>query len=123
MLTSGNIKIMKVCGNENVGFTEENVNTEVNLFEIIVGGDDVPERGCDPDITCKDILTVVGDVCNDTTSAEDHGKDDISMKVHIDKTDLSKVSRLRVYLENKRKNILWILFVVVGTLLTLRTVR
>ena len=97
---------MKVCGNENVGFTDENINTEVNLFEIIVGGDDATERGCDPDITCTDIVTVVGDVCNDTTSSvEDDGKDDISMKVHIDKSDLSKVSRLRIYLEKKRKNI------------------
>ena len=114
---------MKVCGKENIGFNAENINTEVNLFEIIVGGDDETERGCDPDITCKDIVTVLGDVCNDTTSSvEDDGKDDISMKVHIDKSDLSKVSRLRIYLENKRKNIPWIIFVFVGTLLTLRTV-
>ena len=112
---------MKMCGNENVGFNDEIINTEVNLLEIIVGGDDETERGCDPDISCKDIVNIVGDVCNDTTSSvEDDGKDDISMKVHIDKSDLSKVSRLRIYLENKRKNIL---FVFVGTLLTLRTVR
>ena len=115
---------MKVGGNENVGFNGENINTEVNLLEIIVGDDDTTERGCDPDITCTDSVTVVGDVCNDTTSsAEDDGKDDISMKVHIDKSDLSNVSRIRIYLENKRKNILWIIFIFVGTLLTLRTVR
>jgi hypothetical protein len=103
---------MKVCGKENIGFNAENINTEVNLLEIIVGEDDETERGCDPDITCSDIVTVLGDVCND-----------VSMKVHIDKNYLSKVSRLRLYLENKRKNILWIVFVFVGTLLTLRTVR
>ena len=114
---------MKVCGKENVGFGDEKINTEVNLMEIIVGGDDETERGCDPDITCKDIVTVVGDDCNDTNSSvEDGGKDNISIEAHIDKSDLSKVSRLRIYLENKRKNILWIILVFVGTLLTLRNV-
>ena len=95
---------MKVCGKENVGFSGEKINTEVNLMEIIVGGDDETERGCDPDITCKDIVTVVGDDCNDTNSSvEDGGKDDISIEAHIDKSDLSKVSRLSIYLEKKRK--------------------
>ena len=61
---------------------------------------------------------------NTNSSVEDGGKVDISIEAHIDKSDLSKVSKvLRIYLENKRKNILYIVFVVVGTLLTLRTVR
>jgi hypothetical protein len=84
------------------------------MLEKIVGKEDISERGCDPDVTYKDIATVVSDVCNDTTS---------SLRVHVDKCELAKVSRLRIYLESKRKNILWIFFVLIGTLLTLRTVR
>jgi hypothetical protein len=52
---------MKVVGTGNDGFIDENINTEVNLMEIIVGGDD---------------------------ESEDDGKDDIFMKVHTDKSDL-----------------------------------
>ena len=107
------IHTMKDCGNENV-----------QMLEIIVGKEDTPERGCDPDVTCKDIVTVVSDVCNDTTSsAEDDVKDALSLKVHFDQSELTNVSRLRIYLESKRKNILWIIFVSIGTLLTLTSVR
>ena len=94
------------------------------MLEISVGKDYTSERGCDPDVTCKDIVTVVSDVCIDTTSsAEDNVKDALSLKVHFDQSELTKVSRLRIYLESKRKNILWIVFVFIGSLLTLRTVR
>ena len=114
--------MMKVCGNENVLFNDENINTDVKMLEIIVGKYDISERGCDPDVTCQDI--VVSDVCDDTTSsAVDDVKFISSLKVHFDKCELTKVSRLRIYLESKRKNILWIFIVFFGTLLTLRTVR
>ena len=92
------------------------------MLEINVGKDDISEKGFD--VTCKDIVTVIGDVCNDTTSsAEDNVKDALSLRVHVDKRELTKVSRLRIYLESKIKNILWIFFAFIGTLLTLRTVR
>ena len=88
-----------------------------------MGDDETSERGCDPDITCKDVITVVRDVCNDANnSVEDDGNDNLSLKVHIDKSDLTRVSKLRIYLEEKRKNLLWIVFVFVGSLLTTRTV-
>ena len=116
--------MMKVCGNENVLFDDENINTKVKMLEIIVGKDDASERGCDPDVTCKDIVTVVSDVCNDTTSsAEDDVNDALFLKINFAKCELAKLSKLRIYLESKRKNILWIVFVFIGTLLTLRTVR
>ena len=107
------IQTMKECGNENV-----------KMLEIIVGKDDISDSGCDPYVTCKDFVTVVSDVYNDTTSsAEDDVKDALSLKVHFDQSELTKVSRLRIYLESKRKNILWVVFIFIGTLLTLRTVR
>ena len=36
------------------------------MVEVTVGGEEVSDHGCDPDITCKDVLTVVSDVCEDT---------------------------------------------------------
>ena len=115
--------MMKECGNENV-LVDDDINTEVKMSEIIVGKDDKSEKGCDPDVTCTDIVTVISHVCNDTTStAEDDVNDALALRVHFDKCELTKLSRLRIYLESKRKNILWIVFVFIGTLLTLRTVR
>ena len=37
--------MMKVCGKENICFIDENINTEVNLLEIIVRGEDESEKG------------------------------------------------------------------------------
>ena len=31
------------------------------MVEVTVGGDEVSDLGCDPDITCKDVLTVVNE--------------------------------------------------------------
>ena len=64
------------------------------MLEVIVGKDDKSEKGCDPDVTCTDIVTVISHVCNDTTSsAEDNVKDALSLRVHVDKRELTKVSR------------------------------
>ena len=54
-------------------------------------------------ITCKDIDTVVSDA---TSSADDDGYDALSMKVHIEKSELTKLSRLISHLQGKRKYIL-----------------
>ena len=116
-------KIMTVRGNDNLGCDVGAKNAEIKMMEIIVGGDEASKSGCDPNISCKDIVTVVSDACNDTTSSSDDvGYDALSLKVHIDKSELTKLSRLRIYLQGKRRNSHWIVFVFVGTLLTLRTV-
>ena len=88
-------------------------------------GDEVSEPGCDPDITCKDVLTVVSDVCQDATDsvADDVNTDAASLKVHLDISELGTVPRIRIYLEKRRKYLPWVLLVFVGSLLTLRTVR
>ena len=64
------------------------------MLEVIVGKDDKSEKGCDPDVTCKDIVTVVSDVYNDTTIAEDDLNDALSLKVHFDKSEMTKMSRI-----------------------------
>ena len=116
-------QIMAVRGENNLGCEIESKYVEIKMMEIIVGGDEASESGCDPNITCKDIITVVSDACNDTTSsADDVGYDTLSLKVHIDKSELTKMSRLRIYINGKRRNSHWIFFVFVGTLLALRTV-
>ena len=88
-------------------------------------GDEVSEPGCDPDITCKDVLTVVSDVCQDATDsvADDVNTDAASLKVHLDISELGTVPRIRIYLEKRRKYLPWVVLVFVGSLLTLRTVR
>ena len=48
------------------------------MLEINVGKDDISEKGFD--VTCKDIVTVVSDVYNDTTIAEDDLNDALSLK-------------------------------------------
>ena len=101
------------------------MKTRIEMVEVTVGGDEVSDPGCDPDITCKDVLTVVSDVCEDTNnSAEDDGNTDAaSLKVHMDTTELGTVPRIRIYLEERRKYLPWFLLVLVGSLLTIRTVR
>jgi hypothetical protein len=42
-----------VFGTENDGFIDENINTEVNLLEIIVGGEDESEDDGKEDIFMK----------------------------------------------------------------------
>ena len=91
-----------------------------------MGGDEVSDPGCDPDITCKDVLTVVNDVlCEDATDSvtDDVNTDAASLKVHLDISELGTVPRIRIYLEKRRKYLPWVLIVLVGSLLTLRTVR
>ena len=95
------------------------------MVEVTVGEDEVSDPGCDPDITCKDVLTVMSDVCEDATDSvtDDVNTDAASLKVHLDISELGAVPRIRIYLVKRRKYLPWVLLVLVGSLLTLRTVR
>ena len=101
------------------------MKTEIQMVEITVGGDEVSDHGCDPDISCKDVLTVMSDMCHDSTDSfkDDGNTDAASLKVHMDTSELGLVPRIRIYLEERKKRLPWVVLVTVGSLLTLRTVR
>ena len=80
-------------GNENEAFNHSNdAAVEIKLIEVLVGDDDFSDRGCDPNVTCKDVLTVVSDACIGEDGNEDNTMQETSsLRVHFDKTELSRM--------------------------------
>ena len=92
---------------------QEHTQVEIRFVEVVVG--DLGQRHVEEDsghvtcsdirsITCTDALTLVTDCCED--AIEDDNVDNVSTKGHIDKDELPLLPNIRIYMEEKRPNIL-----------------
>ena len=71
-------------------------------------------------ITCRDALTLVTDCCEEDT--EDDNVDNFSTKGHMDKDELPLIPKIRIYLEEKRPNILPFSLIIGGSITILISV-
>ena len=93
---------------------------KVRLVEIeIVPDEDVElTRSEFSDVSCRNILSIVTDCCDE----EEEDLDKISTRVNIDSEELPLLSRIRIFLQEKRDCIFPFLLIISGTFTSLISV-
>ena len=108
----------------------EHQPVEIRYVEVVVGNHaqehmethDSRHVSCSDirSISCNDALTLVTDCCEEAT--EDENIENFSTKAHIDKDELPLLPKIRIYMEEKRPNVLPFSLIIGGSITILITV-